>query len=163
MAYPYSYSKSTCFYFIKNSLWPWGLKLSCCCQSLSHVQLFVISWTAACQIIFSFSISWNLLKLMSTESTMPSKHPIFCCPFSSFPQSFPASGGQSIGVSDSASVLPMNIQGWFPLGLTGLISLQSRGFLRVFSRTTVQKHQLFSAQASLWSESHNHPWLLEKT
>ena len=81
-------------------------------------------------------------------------------PFSSHLQSFPASGsfpmsqffasgGQSIGVSASASVLPMNIQDWFPLGLTGLISLQSKGLSRVFSNTTVQKHQFFGAQLSL--------------
>ena len=85
-------------------------------------------------------------------------------PFSSCPQSFPASGsfqmnqlfasgGQSTGVSASASVLPMNIQDWFPLGWTGWISLQSKGFSRVFSNTTVQKHQFFSAQLSLESNS----------
>ena len=94
-------------------------------------------------------------------------------PFSSHPQSFPASGsfpmnqffasgGQSIGVSASASVPPMNIQDWFPLGLTGLISLQSKGLSRVFSNTIVQKHQFFSAQLSLRSNSHIHMWLLEK-
>ena len=94
-------------------------------------------------------------------------------PFSSCLQSFPASGsflmsrllawgGQSIEVSASASVLPMNIQDWFPLGLTGLIFLQSKGFSRVFSNTTGQKHQFFSAQLSLWSNSHIHIWLLEK-
>ena len=73
-----------------------------------------------------------------------------------------ASGGQSIGTSASASVLPMNIQGWFPLGLTGLISLPSKGLSRIFSSTTVQKHQFFSAQPSLWSTSHIGTWLLEK-
>ena len=94
-------------------------------------------------------------------------------PFSSCLQSFPASGsfpmnqfftsgGQSIGVSTSASVLPMNIQDWFPLGWTGWISLQSKGLSRVFSNTTVQKHQFFSAQLSLWSNSHIHTWLQEK-
>ena len=91
-------------------------------------------------------------------------------PFS-YPQSFPASGsfpvsqlftlhGQSTGAS--ASILPMNIQGWFPLGLTGLISLQSKGLSRVFSRGTIQKHQFFNTQLSLWSNSHIHTWLLEK-
>ena len=95
-------------------------------------------------------------------------------PFSSCPQSFPASGsfpmsqlftlgGQSIGISASASVLPMNIQGWFPLGLTGWISLLSKGLSRVFSNTTIQKHQSFSAQPSLWSRSHIHTWLLDKS
>ena len=92
-------------------------------------------------------------------------------PFSSRLQSFPvsgsflmsqffASGGQSIGVSASASVIPMNIQDWFPLGLTGLI-LQSKGLSRVFSNTTVQKHQFFSTDLSLWSNSHIHTWLLD--
>ena len=86
----------------------------------------------------------------------------FSCPqcFSasgSFPVSwFFASGGQSTGVSASASVLPMNIQDWFPLGLTGLISLQSKRLSRVFSSTTVQKHQFFGAQPSLWSNSDIH-------
>ena len=94
-------------------------------------------------------------------------------PFSSCLQSFPASGsfpvsqffasgGQSIGVSALASVLLMNIQGWFPLGWTGWISLQSKGLSRVFSNNTVQKHQFFSPQLSLWSSSHIHTWLLEK-
>ena len=95
-------------------------------------------------------------------------------PFFSLPQSFPASesflisqlftsGGQNIGASASASVFPMNIQGWCPLGLIGLISLLSKGLSRVFSNTTVQKHQFFGAQSSLWSNSHIHTWLLEKT
>ena len=94
-------------------------------------------------------------------------------PFSSGPQSFPASesfpmsqlfasGGQSIGASASASVLPMNIQTWFPLGLTGLISLQSKGLWKIFSSTTTREHQFFSAQFSLWSNSHICTWLLEK-
>ena len=99
----------------------------------------------------------------SLESMMPFNHLILSFLFSSCPQSWPASGsfprsqlfasgGQSIGVWASASVLPMNIQDWFPLGLTGLI-LQSKGLSRVFSNTTVQKHQFFGAQASLWSNS----------
>ena len=76
---------------------------------------------------------------------------------------FFASSGQSIGASTSASVLPMNIQDWFPLGWTGWISLQSKFWLsRVFSTTTVQKHQFFSAQLSLYFDSHIHTWLLEK-
>ena len=75
----------------------------------------------------------------------------------SFPMSqFFSSGGQSIGVSASASVLPKNIQDWFPLGWTDLISLQPKGLSRVFSSTTVQKHRFFSAQPSLWSNSHIH-------
>ena len=93
--------------------------------------------------------------------------------FSSCPQSFPASGsfpmsqlfawgGQSIGVSASKSVLPKNTQDWSPLGLTGWISLQSKGLSRIFSNTTVQKHQFFNAQLSSQSNSHIHTWPLEK-
>ena len=82
----------------------------------------------------------------------------------SFPMSqFFASGGQSIGTSASAAVLPVYIQDWFPLGLTVLISLQSKGLSRVFSSTAIQKHQFFSTQPSLWSDSNIHPWLLGKT
>ena len=73
-----------------------------------------------------------------------------------------ASGSPGNGASASASVLPMNFQGWFPLGLTGWISLQSKGLSRVFSNTTVQKHQFFGAQPSLWYNSHIHTWPLEK-
>ena len=94
-------------------------------------------------------------------------------PFSSSLQSFPASGsfqmsqlftsgGQSTGVSASASVLPMNSQDWSPLGWTSWIFLQSKGLSRVFSNTTVQKHQFFSAQLSSQSNSHIHTWILEK-
>ena len=81
----------------------------------------------------------------------------------SFPMSqFFTSGGQSIGVSASASVLPMNVQDWFHLGWTDWISLQSKGLSGASSNTTVQKHQFFNAQPSLWSNSHIHTWLLEK-
>ena len=73
-----------------------------------------------------------------------------------------ASGGQRIGTSASASVLPMNIQGWFPLGLTCLISLQSKGLSRVVPNTAGQNHQYFRAQLSLWSNSHIYRWLSEK-
>ena len=135
-------------------------------QFLSHVWLFVTPWTAAHQASLSFATSWSLLKLISIESMMPHNHLILCCPLSSCLQSFPASGsflksrffasgGQSIGASASASVLPMNTQDWFPLALIGLISLQSKGFSRVFFNTTVQKHRLFGATLpSLWSSSH---------
>ena len=82
----------------------------------------------------------------------------------SFPVSqFFTSGGQRTGASASLSVLPMNIQGWFPLGLTGWISLQSKELSRVFSNTTVLKHQFFSTQLSLESNSHIRTWLLEKS
>ena len=114
-------------------------------HSLSRVRLFVSPWTAARQASLSFTISQSLLKLKSIESLLPSNHFILCCPLSclqSFPASgsFPmswlfASGGQSIWASASASVLPVNIQGWFPLGLTGLISWLSQGLSRVFSST----------------------------
>ena len=142
-------------------------------QSLSHVRLFATSWTAACQTFLSITSSWSLPKLMSVESVMPSKHLILCCPLllllwifppsGSFQMSqFFASGGQSIGVSASALVLPMNIQDWFPFRWIGWISLLSKGPSRVFSNTTVQKHQLFGSQLSLWSNSHIHTWLLGK-
>ena len=82
---------------------------------------------------------------------------------SPFPTSqFFTSGGQSIGASASASVLPMYIQDWFPLGWTGLISLQPKGLSRIFSNMIVQKHQFFGTQLSLWFNSHIHTWLLEK-
>ena len=123
-------------------------------QSLSRVWLFVIPWTAARQVSLSFTISWNLLKLMFIESVMPSNYLIFCCPLllsSMFPSSRSfqiselfTSGGQSIGAS--GSVLPMNIQGLFPLGLIGLISLLSKGLSRVFPSSTVKKHLFLTAQ-----------------
>ena len=136
----------------------------------SRYWLFVNQWTAARQASLSITNSWSLLRLISIELVMPSNHLILCCHFSSHLQSFPSSGsfpmrqlftpgGQSIGVSASASVLPMNIQEWFPLGWTGWISLQSKGLSRVFSNTTVQKHQFFGAQLSLKSNSHIHTWL----
>ena len=109
---------------------------------------------------------------MSTESVMPSNHLILCHPLLLLPSIFPsirvfsnellfASGGQSIGASALASVLPKNVQDWFPLGLTGLISLLSKGLWRVLSGTTVQKHP-FNSHPLLWSNSHIHTWLLEK-
>ena len=114
----------------------------------------------------------TLFKFMSIESVMLSNHLILCCPHLLLPSVFSASGSftmsqifpegsQIIGLS--ASVLPMNIQEWdIPLGLTGLIFLMSKGLSRVFSSTTVQKHQFFWAQPSLCSNSHIHKWLLEK-
>ena len=142
-------------------------------QSLSHVWLFATLWTAAHQASLSITNSQSLLKLMSIELVMPSTHLILCHPLSLLPQSIPASGsfpmsqlfpwgGQSIGVSASTSVLPMNTQDWFPLGQTGWIS-QSKGLSRVFSNTTVQKHQFFGAQPSSQSNSHIHTWPQKKT
>ena len=106
-------------------------------QSLSHVRRFAALWTVARQASLSITNSRSLLKLMSIESVMPSNHLVLCYPFSPCLQSFPASGsfqmsqslasgGQTIGTWTSASVLPMNIQDWFPLGWTGWISLQSK-------------------------------------
>ena len=131
-------------------------------QSLSHVWLFATPWTAAHQVSLAITNSRNLLKLMSIRLVMPSNHVILCCPLLLLPSIFPilasgsfqmsqffASGSLSIGASALTSVLPTNIQDWFPLGLTGWISLQSRGLSRVFSNTRVQKHQFFSAQLSL--------------
>ena len=110
---------------------------------------------------------------MSIESVMLSNHLILCCPLLLLPSVFPSSkvfynesplhlGGQCIGASASASVLPVNIQGWFPFGLTALISLLSKGLSRVFSSTTIWKHQFFGSQPSLWFSYHIHTWLLEK-
>ena len=140
-------------------------------QSLSSVQLFGPHGVRHAMVLV-FHYLLELCKLMSIELMIPtfsfSVTPFFSC-FQSFPASgsFPMiqffpSGGQNIGVSTSASVLPMNIQGWFPLGLTSLNSLQSKGLLRVFSSTTVRKHQFLGAHPSLGSNSYIHPWLLEK-
>ena len=134
---------------------PRGFLLFGCCSVIS--DSLQPPWTAACQASLSFTISWSLFKFMSIESVMPSNYPILCCPFSSCLQSFPAwgsfprsqlfpSGGHSIGVSPLASDLLMNIQDRFPLGLTGFISLKSKGLSRVFSNTTVQKHRFFGVQ-----------------
>ena len=138
---------------MSNSLWPHGLQ---------HTR-----------ISQSFTISWSLLKFMFIESMMLSNHLILYCPLLFCLQSFPASGsfpmswlftsgGQSIGTSASAPDLPVNIQGWFPLRLTDLISSQSKEFSRVFSSTTNWKHQFFGTQTSLWSNSHIRTRLLEK-
>ena len=142
-------------------------------QSLSSVQLSATPWTAACQASLFITNSRSPPKPMSIESVMPSNHLILCRPLLLLPSSFPASGsfpvsqlftsgGQSIGVSASALVLPVNTQDWSPLGWTGWISLQSKGLSRVFSNTAVQKHQFFRAHSFLCSSSCIHIWLLEK-
>ena len=147
----------------KHMIWlPYASIFNCSVQfsSLSHVQLFAIPWTAAHQASLSITNSRSLLKLMSIELVTPSNHLILCHPLLLLPSVFPsigvfsnesafASADQSIEVSASTSVLPMNIQDWFPLGLTGWISLLVKGHSRVFSNTTVQKHQFFGAQLSL--------------
>ena len=142
-------------------------------SSLSLVRLFVTPWTALGQA----SLSWTAPGVYSNSCPLSQcYHPTISSsfiPFSSYPQSFPvsayfqmsqffASGGQSIGVSASTSVLPMNIQDLFPLGWTGWISLQSKGLSRVFSNTIVQRHQFFGAKLPLWSNFNIHAWLLEK-
>ena len=147
------FSYGTCQYQCPRDRWYSSVQL------LSHVQLFATPWTAACQASLSPTPG------IHPNPCPPSRwyHPTissFIVPFSSCRQSFPASGsfqmsqlftsgGQSIGVSASTSVLPLNTQEWFPPGWTGWISLQSKGLWRIFSNTTVQKHQFFGAQLSL--------------
>ena len=148
-------------------------KLLSIVQSLSHILHFATPWTAAHQASMPFTISWNLFKLIFIELVMPSNHLILCHHLLLLPSIFPSTGipfnelafciRWSKYLSFSlASVLPVNIQGWFPLRLTGLIFLQSKRLLRVFSSTTILKHQFFGAQPSLWSNSHIHTWPLEK-
>ena len=127
---------------------------SCFCSVIKSLWL----WTAAHQALLSSTLSQTLLKFLSIASVMLSNHLILCCPLLLLPLVFPsirvfssdqlfASGGQSIGASATASVHPMNIQGWFPLELTGLISWQSKGLSRIFYSTTIWKHQFFGASA----------------
>ena len=140
-------------------------------QSLSHVWLFATPWITERQASLSITNSRSSLRLTSIESVMPSSHLSSVVP-SSCPQSLPASesfpmsqlfpwGGQNTGVSALASFLPKKSQGWSPSEWTGWISLQSQGLSRVFSNTTVQKHQ-FSTQLSSQSSSHIHTWPQEK-
>ena len=129
-------------------------------QSLSHVRLFANPWIIAHQSSLSITNFQSSLKLMSTESLMPSSHLILCCllllsqippsirVFSNESSQLFTWGGQSTGVWALASVLPMNTQDWSPLGWTGWISLQSKGLSRVFSNSTVQKCQFFCTQLS---------------
>ena len=144
-------------------------------SSLNRVRLFATPWTAARQASLSITNSRRLLKLMSIESVMPSSHLILCRPLlllPTIPPSIRVFSNEStlrmrwpkfleFGVSASASVLPMNTQDWSPLGRTGWISLQPKGLSRVFSNTTVQKHQFFGAQLSSQPNSHIHTWPLE--
>ena len=123
-------------------------------QLLSCVRLFATPWTARSQARLSSTISQRLLKIMSIESVMPSNHLILCCPLLLLPSVFPSirifSNESALGIKwpkywsfSLVSVLPMNIQGWFPLELTGFISLESKGLSRVFSSTAVLEHQFF--------------------
>ena len=141
-------------------------------QSLSRVQLFLTPWVAAASL--SITNSRSSLRLMSIESVMPSSHLILCHRLLLLPPIPPSirvfsnestlawGRGQSTGVSALASFLPKNTQDWSPSEWTGWISLHSKGLSRVFSNTTVQKHQFFSAQLSSQSNSHIHTWPLEK-
>ena len=142
-------------------------------QLLSHVQHFATPWIAARQASLSITNSQSSLKLTSIESVMPSSHLILCRPLlllSPIPPSIRIFSNEStlhmrwpkFGVSALASVLPKNTQDWSPWEWTGWISLQSKGLSRVFSSTTVQKHQFFSTQLSSQSNSHIHTWPQEK-
>ena len=142
-------------------------------QLLHCVWLFAIPWITARQASLSIINSQSSPKPMSIESMMPSNHLILCCPLLLLPpippsiryfsnESILCMRCQSSGVSALASVLPVNTQDWSPLGWTDWISLQSKGLSRVFSNTTVQKHQFFGAQLSSQSNSHIHTWPLEK-
>ena len=138
---------------LQHCLWPHGLQ---------HTRLPCPSPPpGACSN--SCPLSWWCHPTISS-SVVPFSFCLQSFPASgSFPMTqFFASGGQTIGTSASTSVLPMNIEGWFPLGLTDLISLLAKGPSRVFSNTTVRKHRFFGPQPSLWSNSHIHTWLLEK-
>ena len=137
-------------------------------QLLSRVRLFATSGTAARQASLSITNSWSLLKLMSSESVMPSNHLILCRLLPLLPSIFPSirvfSNESALHIrwpkywSFSFSISPSNEYS----GLNGLISLQSEGLSRVFSDTAVWKHQFFGAPSSLWSSSHIHTWPLGK-
>ena len=142
-------------------------------QSLSRVRLFATTWIAAHQASLSITTSRSLLKFMSIESLTPSSHLILCLPLLLLPPIPPSirvfSSESPLRMrwpkywsSASTSVPPMNTQDWSPLGWTGWISLQSKGLSRVFSNTTVQKHQFFDAQLSSQCNSHIQTWPLEK-
>ena len=147
-------------------------------QSLSRVRLFATPWIAARQASLSITISWSSLKLTPSSWWCHPTISSSVVPFSSCPQSLPASeglyhpestlpmsqlfawGGKSTAASALASLPPKNTQGWSSSEWTGLMSLQSKGLSRVFSSTTVQKHQFFVAQLSSQSNSHIHTWPL---
>ena len=161
--------------FVIYFTWQWYLQIFqkvCCCCSVAQWCLTLHS-PMDCSTP-AFPVFHHLLELAQThvhwvDDTIQPSRPLLLLPFNIsqhqgiFLVSHPfTSDGQSFGVSGSASAHPMNIQGWFPLGWTGWISLLSKGLSRVFSNTTVQKHQFFSAQPSLWSNFRIHTWLLEK-
>ena len=136
-----------------------------------RIWLFAIPWIAVLQASLPYTISRSVLKFMFIASVMPSNHFTLSRPLVLLPSILPSirvySNGSALCITwskywASASVLPMNVHGWFPLGLAGLIPLQSKGLSRVFSNITVQKHQFFGTQPFLWTNSHIHTWLLEK-
>ena len=142
-------------------------------QSLSHVRLFATPWIAACQASLSITNSWSLPELMCIESVMPSRHLILCHPLLLLPSIPPKirvfSNESALHMrwpkywSFSFSISPSNEHpGLIIFRMDWLISLQSKGLSRVFSNTTVQKHQFFGAQLSSQSSSHIHTWPLEK-
>ena len=144
-------------------------------QSLIRVLLFATPWTAACQASLSITNSRSLLKLICIEFVMPFNHLILCHPLL-LPSIFPSIRAFFQCVSSLHQVAKVlepqafqwifihwnQIQCWFTLGLTGLTSLQSKELSIVLSSTTIQKHQFFGTQPSLWYNSHIHTWLLEK-
>jgi len=156
---------TTCFQVVIHPSWhlAW-CTLHCCCYSFAQ-SCPTLCYPMDCSTtgFLSFTISQGLLKLMSTKLVMPSNHFILYCPLLLLPSIFPSIrvffqmsqcftlGGKSLGVSASTSVLSMNTQDWSPLGWTGWISLKSNELSGVFPNTTVQKHQFFGAQSSLYS------------
>ena len=135
------------------------------------VWLFATPWSAACQASLSYTIPRSLPKFMSIELVLPSNHLIICHPLillSSIFLSIRVFSNESAlpircqSIGALASIFPMNIQDWFPLGLTGWIFMLSKGLSKVFSSITIQKHQFCGAQPSLWSNFHIHTWLLKK-
>ena len=141
--------------------------LPCYCCSVAKLCLTVcnsVDYSTSGSV--SFIIFWSLLKFMSIEEVMPSNHFILCCSILLLPSQhqglfqWVSSSHQVAKVMGvSAPTLPMNIQGWFPLGMSGLISLLSKELSRVFSSTTIQKHQFFGTQPFFWSNCHIHTWL----
>ena len=161
-----------CGFFHKQEMFSSFSKCCCCCSVTELCLTLCDPWSVACQASLSFTISRSLLKIMFIGLVMLSNRLILCCPLLFLPSVFSSMRVFSsesalrirwpIGASASASVLSMNSQGWSPLGLIGLIPMQSKGLSSIFFSTKIQKHQFFHAQPSLWSNSHICTWLLEK-
>ena len=170
---PFCFVKFATCYLLSSSMLHRFSRILESAQWILH-GLSATPWTIASQATVSSTVSHSLFKFMSIELVMLFNHLIFSCPLFLLPSIFPRIRVLSkestlcirwpkcIVASASVSIFPMNIQGWFPLGLTGLISLLFKGLSRVFSSTTVWKHQFFGAQPSLWSNSHIRTWLLGK-